>query len=295
MAEAISAAFPYESRFVEVKGSRMHYVEAGEGRPILFVHGNPTSSYLWRNVIPELSSLGRCIALDLIGFGKSDKPPIDYRVFEHAEYVAGFIGALGLEQIVLVLHDWGGFMGLSYAADQPSNVFAIAMMEAVMKPMRMADRNEGFQRAFAMMRSQAGREKVLEDNFFVERVLPGSMLRKLSDEEMGVYRAPFPTPESRVPTWVFPNEIPIDGHPADVHSAVWDNADKVARAGIPVLLLTFQPGAIVGPQEVDWARETFSQLTVRDMGSGIHFVQEDQPVAIGRAIADWLRGMESGC
>ena len=289
MAEPISPQFPYPSRFIEVRGSRIHYVESGQGDPILFLHGNPTSSYLWRNVIPALAPLGRCIAPDLIGFGKSDKPDIAYRVFEHAEYMAGFIEALGLRRLTLVLHDWGGFVGLSYAADHPDNVRAIALMEAVLKPMRMADRSEGFQRAFAMMRSAAGRDKVLKENFFVERVLPGSILRKLDPTEMEAYRAPFPTEQSRLPTWVFPNEIPIDGHPSDVHAAVWDNADKVANARIPLLLLTFEPGAIVGPKEVEWARESFPILTVRHMGAGRHFVQEDQPAAIGKAIADWLR------
>jgi haloalkane dehalogenase len=292
MAERISPRFQLESRSVEVRGSRMHYVEAGQGDPILFIHGNPTSSYLWRNVIPSLTQLGRCIALDLIGFGKSDKPDIAYRVFEHAEYVEGFISALKLEHVALVLHDWGGFMGLTYAADHPKNVRAIAVMEAVIKPMRMRDRSESFQRAFSMMRSQVGRDKVLKENFFVERVLPGSILRKLTEEEMAEYRAPFPTPQSRLPTWVFPNEIPIDGHPSDVHAAVWDNAEKVANADIPMLLLTFQPGAIIGPLEVEWARAKFKNLTLKDMGPGIHFVQEDQPVAIGRAIADWLRGLQ---
>jgi haloalkane dehalogenase len=291
MTEAISAAFPFESRYVEVNGSRLHYVDVGQGDPILLLHGNPTSSYLWRNVIPELTAWGRCIAPDLIGFGKSDKPDIPYRVFDHAQYIAGFIAALGLRRLRLVLHDWGGFVGLSYAAAQPGNVRAVALLEAVFKPMRMADRSEGFQRAFSMMRSDAGRTKVLEENFFVERVLPGSILRKLTDEELARYREPFPTPRSRKPTWVFPNEIPIDGVPADVHAAVEDNAHKVAAAGLPVLLLTFEPGAIVGPGEVEWARERFPTLTVRAMGAGSHFVQEDQPAAIGRAIAEWLGGL----
>lgn len=291
MAEDIAAGFPYESRYVEVLGNRMHYVEAGSGDPILLLHGNPTSSYLWRNVIPELTGVGRCIAPDLIGLGKSDKPEIPYRVFDHAAHVAGFIEALALRRITLVLHDWGGFMGFSYAAEHPRHVRAIAMMEAVMKPMRMADRSEGFQRAFGMMRSEAGKDKVLNENFFVERVLPGSVLRKLGEEEMTRYREPFPTPESRKPTWVFPNEIPIDGVPSDVHSAVWSNADKVAAADLPMLLLTFEPGAIVGPAEVEWAREKFPRLTVKEMGPGIHFVQEDQPAAIGRAIAEWMRAL----
>jgi haloalkane dehalogenase len=266
----------------------MHYLEAGTGDPIVLLHGNPTSSYLWRNVIPHLAGVGRCIAPDLVGFGKSDKPDIPYRVFDHAEYVAALIAALGLQRIALVLHDWGGFAGLSYAADHPDTVRAIALLEAVIKPMRMADRSESFRRAFSMMRSEHGKEKVLSENFFVERVLPGSVLRKLTEEEMRVYRAPFATRASRLPTWVFPNEIPIDGHPSDVQSAVWDNADKVAKAEIPVLLLTFEPGAIVGPHEVEWARRTFPRLTVQAMGPGIHFVQEDQPAAIGKAIADWL-------
>jgi len=288
MANRISPEFPFESKYVQVKGSRIHYVESGQGDPILLLHGNPTSSFLWRNVIPHLTPLGRCIAPDLIGFGKSDKPDIAYRVFDHADYIAGFIAALELKRLTLVLHDWGGFVGLSYAAAKPGNVRAIAAMEAVLKPMRMSDRSEGFRRAFGMMRSQAGKEKVLKENFFVERVLPGSILRKLEPQEMEVYRAPFPTEQSRLPTWVFPNEIPIDGHPSDVHAAVWSCADRVAAAGIPILLLTFEPGAIVGPYEVDWARETFPNLTVQPLGAGIHFVQEDQPDAIGGAIADWL-------
>jgi haloalkane dehalogenase len=288
MAERISPEFPFASKYIEVNGSQLHYVEAGSGNPILLLHGNPTSCYLWRNVIPRLAPFGRCIAPDLIGFGKSDKPDIPYRVFDHADYIARFIAQLGLKHLTLVLHDWGGFVGLSYAADHPDNVRGIALMEAVLKPMRMADRNEGFRRAFSMMRSAAGRDKVLKENFFVERVLPGSILRKLEPQEMEVYRAPFRTEQSRLPTWVFPNEIPIDGHPSDVHAAVWDNADKVANAEIPILLLTFEPGAIIGPQEVQWARETFPNLTVLPMGAGIHFVQEDQPSAIGGAIADWL-------
>src|SRR5262245_49389535 len=148
MAEPISAAFPYTSKFVTVQGSRMHYVEQGSGDPILLVHGNPTSSYLWRNVIPHLSGMGRCIAPDLIGMGQSDKPDIGYRLFDHVGYFEGFIAALGLKRIRLVVHDWGGFLGLHYASRHAANVRAIAMMETVVKPMKMSDRGELFQRAF---------------------------------------------------------------------------------------------------------------------------------------------------
>ena len=291
MAENISAEFPFPSQFVEVKGSRMHYVEQGGGDPILLLHGNPTSSYLWRNVIPHLSGQGRCIALDLIGMGQSDQPDIDYRVATHAEYVAAFIEALGLRNLRLVLHDWGGYMGMNYAAANPDNVRAIAMMETVTKPIAMADRSETFQQIFGMMRGPQGRDKVMGENFFVERILPGSVMRKLTDGEMAVYRAPFATEQSRKPTWVFPNEIPLDGHPADVVAAVEANAAKVAAANLPMLLLTFDPGAVIQQAEIDWFRRTFPAMEIREMGPGIHFVQEDQPAAIGKAIAQWLGGL----
>lgn len=291
MAENISAEFPFQSNFVEVKGSQMHYVDVGEGDPIVFVHGNPTSSYLWRNVIPHLSGQGRCIAPDLIGFGKSDKPELNYRVYDHAEYFEGFIKALDLERITLVLHDWGGFIGLSYAARHLDNIRALALMETVVRPMRSTDRSESFNKTFGMLRSEAGREKVLKENFFVERILPGSVLRKLTDAEMDAYRAPFASEKSRIPTWVFPNEIPIDGQPPDVHADIWEIGDKVARASIPTLLLTFEPGAIMGPVEIAWCMDTFPNLTVEHMGEGIHFVQEDQPEAIGKTISNWLSGL----
>ena len=291
MAESISAEFLFESHYVEVRGSRMHYVEAGQGDPILLLHGNPTWSYLWRNVIPHLSGQGRCIALDLIGMGKSDQPDSDYRVLTHAGYVSGFIEALDLRNLRLVLHDWGGFMGQHYAAAHPDNVSAIAMMETVTKPFRMADRSEAFQQVFSMMRGPGGQAKVMGENFFVERILPGSILRKLSEEEHEAYRAPFPTEQSRKPTYVFPNEIPLDGHPPDVVAALEEIAEKLAAARIPMLLLTFDPGAMIQAAEVEWMRATYPTLEVKPMGAGIHFVQEDQPAAIGQAVAGWLAGL----
>ncbi len=289
MSESVSAAFPYPSRYVHVLGSRMHYVEQGTGDPILLVHGNPTSSYLWRNVIPHLAPIGRCIAPDLIGMGRSDKPDVPYRLFDHAAYFEGFVQALGLTRIRLVLHDWGGFLGLHYAARHSANVAAIAMMEAVLKPMRMSDRAEGFQRAFGMMRGPAGFDKVMKENFFVERILPGSILRKLTEEELAAYRRPFPTEASRKPTYVFPNEIPLDGKPADVVAAVEAYDAALARTRLPLLLLTFEPGAIVQQAEIEWCKRQFPHIVVRHLGAGIHFVQEDQPAAIGRALADWFR------
>ncbi len=291
MDEQISAEFPYESKFIEVKGSRMHYVEQGEGDPIVLVHGNPTSSYLWRNVIPHLSGSGRCIALDLIGMGKSDKPDISYRMTDHAAYFDGFIEALGLTNLRFVLHDWGGYVGLNYAARHQDNVRAIAGMECVIKPMKMADLSKQFQEMFKMFRSDAGWGKIVGENFFVEMVLPGAIMRKLTDEEMNVYRGPFLEESARKPVYVFPNEIPFDGEPADVVAAIEAYDAALASAGIPMLLLTFSPGAILGPAEVDWCRQQFPTLTVKEMGKGVHFVQEDQPEAIGKAVAEWLAGL----
>lgn len=291
MTDGKSGAGPFESQFVEVKGSRVHFVEAGSGDPILLLHGNVTSSYLWRNVIPHLSAVGRCIAVDLVGFGRSDKPDIPYRIFDQAEYVAAFIEALDLKRLTLVLHGWGGFLGLSYAVDHPQDVRGIVLLEAILRPMRMTDRPRAFRRSFKLMRSAAGQEKIFAENYFVESVLPAGILRKLDEHEMEAYRAPFPTRESRVPVWVLASEIPIDGHPSDVHSAMWSTADKLARTTIPTLLLTFDPGVMVGPADVAWARETLPNLTVKEMGPGRHFVQEDQPEAIGKAIAEWVRAL----
>ena len=288
MAENVSAEFPFESHFAEVKGSRMHYVEQGQGDPILLLHGNPTSSYLWRNVIPPLAGSGRCIALDLIGMGKSDKPDIPYRVFDHADYVEEFIEAMGLGNLTLVLHDWGGFAGLRYAARHRENVRAIALMETVVKPMHWDDRSERTQAMFRMFRGPEGWDKIVKENFFVERVIPGSVMRKLSDAEMDAYREPFREEAARKLVYVFPNEIPFDGEPADVTAAVEEYDAALAKAGIPMLLLTFTPGAIIAPSEAAWCQNQFPTLTVREMGPGIHFVQEDQPEPIGNAIAEWL-------
>jgi haloalkane dehalogenase len=291
MTENISAAFPYEPRFVTVKGSGMHYVEQGQGDPILFVHGNPTSSYLWRNVIPQLTGSGRCIAPDLIGMGHSDKPDIPYRLFDHVVYFEGFIDALGLRRITLVLHDWGGFLGMHYASQNQENVRAIVMMEAIVKAMRWTDRSEVFQGLFKRFRSEEGWEMLVKRNMFVEGVLPGSIIRKLTEEEMELYRAPFREESTRKPVYVFPNEIPLDGKPADVAAAVEAYGKVLAQSTIPMLLLTFEPGAIIMQPEQDWCRQTFPNLTVKEMGPGIHFVQEDQPAAIGKAIDDWLSGL----
>jgi haloalkane dehalogenase len=291
MEQAISAAFPFESQYVEVAGSNLHYVEEGSGDPVLFLHGNPTSSYLWRNVIPHVSGQARCIALDLIGMGKSDKPDIEYRFVDHAKYVDGFIEALDLKNITFVVHDWGSALGFHYARRHEENVRGLVFMEAIVRPVTWDEWPEQARQVFQGFRTPGvGEQMILEQNMFVEAVLPGAILRKLSDEEMARYREPYPDPKSRTPTWRWPNEIPIEGEPADVVEIVQAYSDWLQTTRIPKLLLRAQPGAILSAQMVDWCQFSFPNIKVVDIGPGSHFVQEDQPHAIGKAIADWFSG-----
>ena len=220
-AEGISAEFPFESHYADVEGSRMHYVEEGAGDPILFLHGNPTSSYLWRNIIPHLSGQGRCIAPDLVGFGKSDKPDIGYRFFDHVSYVDGFIERLGLENITFVIHDWGSALGFHYAMRHEDNVKGLAFIEAFLgtwswKNFPIKD----VKTAFRMFRTPGvGWIMIVPMNAFLKRVLPKQVVRMLTDEELDRYKEPFPTLRSRKPIWRMPLDVPIDGKPADVAEA----------------------------------------------------------------------------
>jgi haloalkane dehalogenase len=290
----ISADERYAKRFAEVLGRRMAYVETGAGDPIVFVHGNPTSSYLWRNVIPHLEPLGRCIAPDLIGMGDSDKlaksGPGAYRFVQHREYLDALLAKLGaLRNVTLVIHDWGSALGFDWAHRHPEAVKGIAYMEAIVRPLLWSEWPDAARKIFSAFRSPAGEGMVLEQNVFVERVLPGSILRKLSGEEMEVYRRPFREPgESRRPTLTWPRQIPFEGEPSDVHEIVASYADWLAGSPIPKLFVNAEPGAIlIGPQREfcrSWPNQT--EVTV----AGNHFVQEDSPDEIGRAIAEWLHG-----
>lgn len=289
--ETISADHPFKSNYIEVHGSKMHYIDEGQGDPILFLHGNPTSSYLWRNIIPHVSSLGRCIALDLIGMGKSDKPDIDYRFFDHVTYVEGFIEALGLKNITLVIHDWGSALGFHYAMHHEANVKGIAFMEAVLLP---APSWEGFpedsRETFQAFRTpEVGWDLIVNQNIFVEKILPGGVVRPLSEAEMDHYRAPFVELASRKPIWRWPNEIPIAGEPADVTEAVLAYNQKLQQSNMPKLLFHATPGAIISPPMVDWCRQNLKNLQTVDLGHGNHFLQEDHPHRIGTELAAWVR------
>ena len=288
---AISPDFPYASHYVEVEDSTMHYIETGTGDPVLFLHGNPTSSYLWRNIIPYVSPLGRCIALDLIGMGKSDKPDIEYRFFDHVKYVEGFIRALDLQHITLVLHDWGSALGFHYASRHAANVKGLAFMEAILKPIASwEEMDEGGRQMFQALRTpELGWDLVVNQHIFVERAIPGSIMRPLTEVEMNHYREPFTDPASRKPIWRWPNEIPIAGEPADVVEAVESYSRWLQSTELPKLLLYATPGAVITAQEVQWCQQHLKHLTTAAIGEGIHYLQEDNPHGIGAALARWYQ------
>lgn len=287
----ISAEFPFESRFVDVHGSRIHYVEQGEGSPILFLHGNPTSSYLWRNVIPHVSEQGRAIAMDLIGMGQSGKPDIDYRFVDHYRYLVGFIEALGLQNLTLVLHEWGSALGFHYAMSHEDNVKGIAFMEAILAPVPSIEAMpEPGRELFMHLRTEEmGEQLVIDQHFFVENMLPASVRRDLTLREMQAYRAPYVEPPSRKPLWRWPNELPIGGEPADVAEIMSGYAARLRESSVPKLLLHATPGAMITAPAVDQIKADLPNLTDKHVGDGIHFLPEDVPHEIGAALSEWLR------
>ncbi len=287
---------PQASRFVAVNGARMHYLEAGSGDPILFLHGQPTSSYLWRNVMSFLQDQGRVLAPDLIGFGQSDRPDLDYTFQTHFDHFSGFMDALDLQDVTLVVHDWGSILGLNWAQLNPDRVRAVVFMEALVAPAFPMEDISAFgpyADTFRAFRDpQQGPFLLMEQNVFIEQVLPGSILRSLRPEEMAAYRAPFPNPNDRLPLLMWPNELPIAGEPArnvPVFEAI--NA-WLATSQTPKLLIYFEPGVLIPPEAAQWMRANFANLDIRYGGAGLHFVQEDQPIAIGRLTADWLASLQ---
>ena len=291
---AISSEFPFEAHHVEIKGSKMHYVDEGEGDPILFLHGNPTSSYLWRNIIPYATPFGRAIAVDLIGMGKSGKPDIDYRFENHAEYLEAFIDELKLTNITLVVHDWGSALGMDFARRNPERVKGIVFMEAIVPPAMPIPSYEamgGGGEFFRNVRTPGvGEEMILQNNMFVEVVLPEmGTVRKLTDAERQAYRAPYPTPENRKPTLVWPRELPIAGEPADVMGIVERNGAWLHETHIPKLMFYAEPGAFGGPEVAAYFAENLKNIETNYVGPGYHYIQEDHPHMIGRELADWLR------
>jgi len=293
-ANMISAAFPYQKKRRRVLGNEMAFVEVGKGDPIVLLHGNPTSSYLWRNVLPQLLPLGRCIAPDLIGMGDSDKlrdsGPASYRFVEHRRYLDGLLEALGVrERVTFVIHDWGSALGFDWANRHREAVKGIAFMEAIVRPQGWDHWDKiNMRPALQALRSEAGEEMVLRDNFFIEKILPAAVLRTLSAEEMAQYRRPYAEPgEGRRPTLTWPRQIPIDGEPPDVAKIVADSADWLSMSHVPKLFLRAEPGAILANDEDLAFIRRLPGLTEVEV-AGRHYVQEDSPDEIGRAIAGWM-------
>ncbi|MEO1059230.1 MAG: haloalkane dehalogenase [Actinomycetota bacterium] len=284
-------ATPLTKQYATVNGKRMAYHEQGTGRSVVFLHGNPTSSYLWRNIIPHVSGTARCIAPDLIGQGDSDKlddtGPDSYRFVEHRDYLDGLLDQLDLgDDVVFVIHDWGSALGFDWANRHRDRVSGIAFMEAIVRPVTWDAWPEAATDIFKGFRSPAGEDMVIDKNLFVEAVLPGSIMRPLTQEEHDEYRRPFAEPQHRRPTLTWPRQIPIEGEPADVTEIVQSYADWLAGSELPKLFVNAEPGAILtGPQR-DWVR-TWPNLTEVTV-TGSHFIQEDSPHEIGEAVAAWL-------
>jgi haloalkane dehalogenase len=282
---------PATQQFATINGKRIAYLEAGSGEPIVLLHGNPTSSYLWRNVIPHLESLGRVIAPDLIGQGDSEKLPESegperYSFQVAFDYLDGLLKHIAADQnVTLVLHDWGSGLGFHWASQNPQAVKGIAYMEAIVAPLSWQDWPESARGIFQGFRSEKGEDLVLTRNLFVEGVLPSSVLRDLSEEEMAHYRAPFDTPANRQPTLNWPRQIPIDGEPPHMVSLVEAYGAFMAESPIPKLFINAEPGSILVGAQRDFCRRWPNQTEVTV--EGLHFIQEDSPEAIGRAIADW--------
>lgn len=274
---------------ISILDTEISYIDVGKGDPIVFLHGNPTSSYLWRNIIPFLSKHGRCLAPDLVGMGQSGKSPGgSYRFQDQARYLDAWFETMGLtENVMLILHDWGSALGFYRAYRHPEQIRAIAYMEALVQPRKWEDFPNGRDAMFRTLRSEKGEQMVLDDNFFVEAVLPKSILRNLSEQEMEAYRAPFRTPDSRMPTLVWPREIPIDDTPADVAGIVERYGQWLARSQIPKLLITAEPGALLTGRALSFCRTWPNQheVSVR----GVHYIQEDSPFEIGMALQTFVQ------
>ena len=291
---SISPVDPHSRKRLAAAGVEIAYVDTGtsdHSDPIVFLHGNPTSSYLWRNVIPHLAPLARCLAPDLAGMGDSGKVPDgSYRLIHHVRYLDEWFAALDLthQKVTLVVHDWGSALGFHWARRNPAAVKGIAYMEAIVRPLKWSEWNEQARPVFQALRSPAGEDLILQRNIFVERILPGSVIRKLTDAEMEIYRRPFLAPgESRRATLTWPREIPLDGEPADVTAIVNDYAEWLSHSPTPKLFINATPGAILIGEQREFCRRWPNQreVTVK----GIHFIQEDSPHEIGKAIAEWYR------
>jgi len=283
-----------------VLDSTIHHTEAGTGAPVVLLHGNPTSSHAWRNVVPRLGQGVRTLAPDLIGMGRSGKPDIPYRFADHARYLDAWFDALGLDDVVLVGHDWGGALALDRAARHPDHVRGIAVMETIVRPLTWDDFPNAARPRYEALRGSAGEVTVLEENFFITQALRATVRSGLADEDHAAYAAPYPTPESRRPLLAWPREMPIEGEPADLVARIEAyDAWLASSPEVPKLLLTFdgtEDTLMIGPAMATWCAEHIAGLEIVGCGPAAHIVQEDQPEGIADALSEWLdrHGLRAG-
>ena len=294
MASAESgAAFPYEMKRMEILGHEMAYVDEGAGDPVIFFHGNPTSSFLWRNVIPHVTETHRAIAADMIGMGQSDKPDLAYTYADHAAHLHGLLDALDLGNATLVLHDWGGALGFDWAMQNPDRVKAIAFMETIAPPAMPFESYEAmgpFGELFRAWRTDGvGEKMILEDNMFIDEILAKqAVATPLSDEVLAHYNSYYPDAQSRTPLLAWPREVPIGGEPAETTELTRRIADYLTTSDLPKLTFHVTPGALAPPPAIAWMKANVPNLTVIHLGPGLHFIQESYGPEIGQGLADWL-------
>jgi haloalkane dehalogenase len=278
-----------------VLDSTIAYREAGDSRApvVLFLHGNPTSSYIWRKIFPLVAPVAHCIAPDLIGFGQSGKPDIEYRFVDHVRYLDAFLDRSGITSAFVVAQDWGSALAFHLAARRPDFIRGLVFMEFIRPMPTWKDFHPDQVDTFQKFRTPGvGEEMILQGNAFVEGVLPAATARELTEEEMAVYRAPFPTPESRLPTWRFPNELPIAGQPADVYATIEEAHRALAQSTYPKLLFVGNPGALISPSFAESFANGLKNCGIVHLSSGLHYLQEDHADVIGAHIKEWL--IESG-
>ncbi len=285
--------FPFVKKTAEVEGSSMAYVDEGAGQPVVFLHGNPTSSYLWRGIIPFVTDTHRAIAPDMIGMGDSAKPDIKYTYDDQARHLHGLLDSLDLQDVVLVLHDWGGALGFDWAMQNPDRVSAIAFMETVAPPVMPFASYEAmgpFGDMFKAWRTAGvGEKMILEENMFIDQILGQVGVKTpLSPEVLAVYNSYYPDAASRAPLLQWPREVPIGGEPANTVALTDDIARFLTTSELPKLLFHVTPGAITPPEAVEWMKANVPNLEDVHLGEGAHFIQEDYPTEIGTALADWL-------
>ena len=275
------------SHFYDVLGSKMHVQDSGSGRPLLFLHGNPSNSYLWRNIAPQVQDMGRVIVPDLIGMGKSDKPDIQYTFFDHYRYVEALIEQLELKDVILILHDWGSALGFNYFANNSDNVAGIAFMEGIIQDVSTFFPLETLE-FFKGLRTPDGHTKVVVEDLFMQTVLPSWVDRPLSDDELAAYREPFATEASREVIYKWICSVPLEGQPSEVANVVENYRNALKESKIPKLFFHAEPGAFMPPVVADWIIENIPNLKAVDVGKGSHFIQEDHPELIGNSIRQWL-------